>query len=128
MMDINSSQAADRIAALLAAPESRTLDFKRISDKHKKIVETESVPTGDALGRILAVAQRVVHVDGEVGMVPVENSTEGTINRTLDLLLTTPAKVCGEIMLPVRQNLMSKAKDRAAIKKVYSHTQSLAQK
>ena len=40
MMDINSSQAADRIAALLAAPESRTLDFKRISDKHKKIIET----------------------------------------------------------------------------------------
>lgn len=61
------------------------------------------------------------------GVAPVENSTEGAIGRTLDLLLTTPAKVCGEIMLPVRQNLMSKAKDRAAIKKVYSHTQSLAQ-
>ena len=61
------------------------------------------------------------------GMVPVENSTEGAIGRTLDLLLTTPARVCGEIMLPVRQNLMSKGKNRAAIKKVYSHTQSLAQ-
>ena len=61
------------------------------------------------------------------GVVPVENSTEGAIGRTLDLLLTTPARVCGEIMLPVRQNLMSKAKNRAAIKKVYSHTQSLAQ-
>ena len=61
------------------------------------------------------------------GVVPVENSTEGAIGRTLDLLLTTPAKVCGEIMLPVRQCLMSKAKNRAAIKKVYSHTQSLAQ-
>ena len=61
------------------------------------------------------------------GVVPVENSTEGAIGRTLDLLLTTPARVCGEIMLPVRQNLMSKAKNRAAINKVYSHTQSLAQ-
>ncbi len=61
------------------------------------------------------------------GVVPVENSTEGAIGRTLDLLLTTPAKVCGEIMLPVRQCLMSKAKSRAQIKKVYSHTQSLAQ-
>jgi chorismate mutase / prephenate dehydratase len=61
------------------------------------------------------------------GVVPVENSTEGAIGRTLDLLLTTPAKVCGEIMLPVRQCLMSKAKQLAAIKKVYSHTQSLAQ-
>ncbi len=61
------------------------------------------------------------------GVAPVENSTEGAIGRTLDLLLTTPAKVCGEIMLPVRQCLMSKTKNRAAIKKVYSHTQSLAQ-
>jgi chorismate mutase/prephenate dehydratase len=61
------------------------------------------------------------------GVVPVENSTEGAIGRTLDLLLTTPAKVCGEIMLPVRQCLMSKAKNRTGINKVYSHTQSLAQ-
>jgi len=61
------------------------------------------------------------------GVVPVENSTEGAIGRTLDLLLTTPARVCGEIMLPVRQCLMGKAKNRDAIKTVYSHTQSLAQ-
>jgi len=61
------------------------------------------------------------------GVVPVENSTEGAIGRTLDLLLTTPAKVCGEVMLPVRQCLMSKAKNRADIRKVFSHTQSLAQ-
>ena len=61
------------------------------------------------------------------GVVPVENSTEGAIGRTLDLLLTTPAKVCGEIMLPVRQNLMSKSKNLNKINKIYSHTQSLAQ-
>ena len=61
------------------------------------------------------------------GVVPVENSTEGAIGRTLDLLLTTPAKVCGEVLLPVRQCLMSRARSRSAIRKVYSHTQSLAQ-
>jgi chorismate mutase / prephenate dehydratase len=61
------------------------------------------------------------------GVVPVENSTEGAIGRTLDLLLSTPAKVCGEIMQPVRQCLMSKSKSRAAIRTIYSHTQSLAQ-
>jgi chorismate mutase/prephenate dehydratase len=61
------------------------------------------------------------------GVVPVENSTDGAIGRTLDLLLTTPAKVCGEIMLPVRQCLMSRAKSYAGIKKIYSHAQSLAQ-
>lgn len=61
------------------------------------------------------------------GVVPVENSTEGAVGRTLDLLLTTPAKVCGEVMLPVRQCLMAKDKRREKIRKVYSHTQSLAQ-
>jgi chorismate mutase / prephenate dehydratase len=60
------------------------------------------------------------------GVVPLENSTEGAIGRTLDLLLTTPAKVCGEVILPVRQCLMAKGQ-RTDIRKVYSHTQSLAQ-
>jgi len=61
------------------------------------------------------------------GVVPVENSTEGAIGRTLDLLLSTPAKVCGEIVLPIRQCLMSRAKRLADVRKVYSHAQSFAQ-
>ena len=60
-------------------------------------------------------------------VVPVENSTEGAVGRTLDLLLTTRAKICGEVPLPVHQCVMSKAKALSAIRKVYSHTQSLAQ-
>ncbi len=60
-------------------------------------------------------------------VVPVENSTEGAVGRTLDLLLTTPAKICGEVTLVVHQCLMSKAKTRAGIRKIYSHTQSLGQ-
>jgi chorismate mutase/prephenate dehydratase len=61
------------------------------------------------------------------GVVPVENSTEGAIGRTLDLLLSTPAKICGEVMLPIRQCLMSKGGTLKGIRKVYSHAQSLAQ-
>jgi len=61
------------------------------------------------------------------GVVPVENSTEGAIGRTLDLLLATPAQVCGEVMLPVHQCLMAKTRKRVEIRKLYSHTQSLAQ-
>ena len=61
------------------------------------------------------------------GVVPVENSTEGAIGRTLDLLLSTPARVCGEVMLPVRQCLMGRAKQARDIRKVYSHAQSFAQ-
>lgn len=61
------------------------------------------------------------------GVVPVENSTEGAVGRTLDLLLHTSARICGEVMLPVRQCLMSVARNRGDIRVVYSHTQSLAQ-
>ncbi|RPJ45540.1 MAG: prephenate dehydratase [Betaproteobacteria bacterium] len=61
------------------------------------------------------------------GVVPVENSTEGAVGRTLDLLLNTSARICGEVNLPVRQCLMSNARSRGAIRTVYSHTQSLGQ-
>jgi chorismate mutase / prephenate dehydratase len=61
------------------------------------------------------------------GVVPVENSTEGAVGRTLDLLLSTPLRMCGEVLLPVHQNLLSKAAAAADIKRIYSHAQSLAQ-
>ncbi len=61
------------------------------------------------------------------GVVPVENSTEGAVGRTLDLLLSTSTHICGEVLLPVRQCLMSKARRREDIRTVYSHMQSLAQ-
>ena len=60
-------------------------------------------------------------------VVPVENSTEGAVGRTLDLLLATPLRICGEIELRVHQNLLSRSASTASIKKIYSHAQSLAQ-
>jgi chorismate mutase/prephenate dehydratase len=61
------------------------------------------------------------------GVVPVENSTEGSIGRTHDLLLATPLKICGEVLLPVHQCLMSRSGRAAGVKKIFSHSQSLAQ-
>lgn len=60
-------------------------------------------------------------------VVPVENSSEGAIGRTLDLLLSSPLKICGEVSLRIHQNLLSKADSLAGVKRVYSHAQSLAQ-
>jgi chorismate mutase/prephenate dehydratase len=60
-------------------------------------------------------------------VVPVENSTEGAVGRTLDLLLATPLRICGEIELRVQQNLLSKSKSASEVRRVYSHAQSLAQ-
>jgi chorismate mutase / prephenate dehydratase len=61
------------------------------------------------------------------GVVPVENSTEGAVGRTLDLLMQTSLKICGEVELAVHHNLVSRQTDPARIRKVYSHAQSLAQ-
>ncbi|HTP97441.1 MAG TPA: prephenate dehydratase [Burkholderiales bacterium] len=63
----------------------------------------------------------------DYGVVPVENSTEGAVGRTLDLLLSTPLTICGEVLLPVHQCLMSKRGPRRPPARIFSHTQSLAQ-
>ncbi len=64
----------------------------------------------------------------DFGIVPVENSTEGAVGRSLDLMPQTPMKVCGEVIVRIHHHLMSKgAKDFAAIRRVFSHGQSLAQ-
>ncbi len=60
-------------------------------------------------------------------VVPVENSTEGAVGRTLDLLLATPLRICGELELRIQQNLLSKSSSTSEIRRVYSHAQSLAQ-
>jgi chorismate mutase/prephenate dehydratase len=65
--------------------------------------------------------------NADYGVVPVENSTEGAIGRTLDLLLTSPLMICGEVGLRIHQNLLSKAESTAGMTKLYSHAQSLAQ-
>jgi len=63
----------------------------------------------------------------QFAVAPVENSTDGAVGRTLDLLLATPLKICGEVDLRIKQNLISRLKSLKDIRKVYSHAQSLAQ-
>jgi chorismate mutase/prephenate dehydratase len=60
-------------------------------------------------------------------VVPAENSTEGVVGRTLDLLVSTPLRICAEIELRVQQNLLSRGDSLRAVRRVYSHSQSLAQ-
>ncbi len=61
------------------------------------------------------------------GVVPIENSTEGVVSSTLDLLAATPLSICGEVWLPVHHHLLSNHKRREDIRKVYAHAQSFAQ-
>ena len=73
------------------------------------------------------VFRRTETGETDFSVVPVENSTEGAISRALDLLLTTPLKICAEVVVRVQQNLMRQRAGQDGITKVYSHAQSLAQ-
>lgn len=79
------------------------------------------------LAAISEVFEEVQAGHADFGVVPVENSTEGTVNNTLDMFITSPLKICGEIELRIHQNLMGRMHGLETIKRVCSHQQSLAQ-
>lgn len=71
---------------------------------------------------------RLVEADGaNFGVVPVENSSEGVINHTLDLFMKSSLTISGEVELRIRHNLMTNETDTANIERVYAHQQTLAQ-
>ncbi len=61
------------------------------------------------------------------GVVPIENSTEGVIAHTLDLLVESELRICAEIFLEIHQNLLSRTGRSGDIQKIISHPQPLAQ-
>ena len=73
------------------------------------------------------VFRAVEAAQADYGVIPIENSTEGAIGRSLDLLLSSPLKICGEVDLPIHHQLMTRASDISAVRRVYSHAQSLGQ-
>jgi chorismate mutase/prephenate dehydratase len=79
----------------------------------------------------LAAINEVFHeVEGGIadfGVVPIENSSEGTVNHTLDMFLSSALKICGEVELRIHHCLMGRMLDMAEIKRVCAHPQALAQ-
>lgn len=69
----------------------------------------------------------------DFGVVPVENSTEGAVGRSLDLMPQTPSRVCGEVLIRIHHHLMASPAATgaptplASIRRIFSHSQSLAQ-
>jgi len=61
------------------------------------------------------------------GVVPVENSTEGIVNYTLDMFIQSPLKICSEVELRIHHHLMASVDDLQQVTKVYAHQQALAQ-
>ncbi|MDH5821502.1 prephenate dehydratase [Luteimonas sp. RD2P54] len=82
---------------------------------------------GLPLASVEEVFDEVASGTADFGVVPVENSGQGTIQSTLDLFLTSPLKICGEVELRVHQYLLSRTGRIEDVERVYSHGLSLAQ-
>lgn len=82
---------------------------------------------GLPMASIEEVFDEVAAGHADFGVVPVENSGQGTIQSTLDLFLTSPLMICGEVELRVHQYLLSRTGHIEDVERVYSHGLSLAQ-
>ncbi len=76
---------------------------------------------------LFEVFQKVLHGDADFGIVPAENSIEGTVRSTMDYLVEFSLYVCGSFEIPIRHQLLSAEKKLSDIKTVVSHPQALAQ-
>ena len=79
----------------------------------------------------LPAIDEVFHeVEGGVadfGVVPIENSSEGTVNHTLDMFLASSLKICGEVELRIHHHLMGRMSTLADVRRVCAHPQALGQ-
>ena len=87
---------------------------------------------GGSMARVLCVSidevfRSTAGGSAEFGVVPIENSSEGVISRSLDLLLNSPLHIIGETSFLVRHNLLRLIPSLDDINVVYAHPQALAQ-
>ena len=61
------------------------------------------------------------------GVVPIENSTEGVVSHTLDMFMSSPLQISGEVELRIHHCLLSNCDDSSVVKNIYAHQQALAQ-
>ncbi len=79
-----------------------------------------------AVATIPAVFESIQRGDSQAGLVPIENSTDGRIVDTLGMFIKTDVKICGEVLLPIHHNLLSRT-PREQIREVHSKPQALSQ-
>jgi len=82
---------------------------------------------GLPLGSIDEVFHEVEAASADFGVVPIENSTEGTVNHTLDRFIASPLTICGEVELRIHHSIMGQMSSLEKIVRICSHPQALAQ-
>lgn len=75
---------------------------------------------------IADVFDAVARGRADYGVVPIENSTEGAVNHTLDVFMESDLRICAQILMRIENHLASKC-PRAEIRRLYSHPQVFGQ-
>ncbi len=76
-----------------------------------------------SIGEVFTLAEKG---EADFGVVPVENTTDGFVGHTFDVLANADLKICAEVVLPIQHNLISRG-SRDTIQAIYSHPQALGQ-
>ena len=79
------------------------------------------------LAAIDEIFREVEAGSADFGVVPVENSTEGAVNHTLDMFIRSPLRICGDVEMPIHHQLLSRLEKPGKIDSVLAHQQALAQ-
>ncbi len=117
---MSSSLALERISHIAYLGTKGSFTYMAAKEQFGSLVQY--VPCNS----ITEVFERVEHGECDYGVVPVENSTEGAVTHTVDLLVDCELKVCAQRLLKVSHNLLSKTSLKN-IKKIYSNPQVFGQ-
>ena len=79
------------------------------------------------LPEVEKVFQEVESGSADFGVVPIENSTEGTVRHALDMFLSSPLMICGEVELAIRHQLLVRTGRLGDVRRICAHPQALAQ-
>ena len=118
------------ISSCLSLETNLTVSFLGPEGTYSEIATTKFFGksiTKNSKNNILDVFDAVKHNVSDYGVVPVENSSQGSIKNTLDFLIKYKTNICGEQNIAIRHCLMSSDGNLKNIKKIYSHNQTLSQ-
>jgi len=118
---ISASIAQQRGVSVAYLGPPATYTHQAAIQQFGQMAELRPAPTTDVIFEMVESEQ------AEFGVVPIENSNEGVVSHTLDLLVDSPLTIAAEIHVPIHHDLLSKSGELRAIRAVHSHPQALAQ-
>jgi chorismate mutase/prephenate dehydratase len=118
---ISATRSLERVLQVAYLGPEGTFAHLAASRQFGELVDLLSFPS------IVDVFAAVEREKADLGMVPVENTTEGVVTQTLDAFIDFEVTICGEVLLPISHDLLSKSGRPEDVRRIASHPQPLAQ-